>query len=110
MWMALVLPMEILISTYGPSWLKHKKTLWILTVSMSVPALLAVYRHHLHLLAMTTSVNLAVLGTFNTTGFIIVIVCGIDSSVGLLREDVVELLVSRGSTRHYLLLAVTTLN
>ena len=63
----------------------------------------------LQLLVTTTSVSLVVQGMFFTARSI-PIVCRRVSSVEQLREGVVELLVYHGSTRHYPLPPVTTLN
>ena len=76
---------------------------------MTVLVLLVVHRQFLRLLVTTTSVSLVVQSR-SFTARSALIVCGMVSSVEQSREGVVELLVYHGSTRHYPLPPVTTLN
>ena len=108
--MALVLPMEIQENTYGLMLEVFKKILLLFRVKMYVLVLLVVHRQFLLLLVMTTSVSLLVQDILITVGSTMPIVCEMVSSVEQSKEGVVELLVYRGSTRHYLLPPVTTLN
>ena len=109
--MALVLPTEIHESTFGHMLLVYRKTLLLynLMVDSNVLVLPVVHKQFLHLLVVTTFVSLVVLDILTTLQSI-PIVCGMVSSVEQSREGVVELLVYHGSTRHYPLPPVTTLN
>ena len=103
-----VLPVEIHKGTFRHMLLVDRK-FFILMVNMNVLVLPVVHRQFLHLLVVTTFVSLVVLDILTTLQSI-PIVCGMVSSVEQSREGVVELLVYHGSTRHYPLPPVTTLN
>ena len=109
--MALVLPLEIYDSTFGRMLLVYRKTFFYFNGQYECPIVLpVVHKQFLHLLVMTTSVSLLVQDILITVGSTMLIVCGMVSSVEQSKEGVVELLVYHGSTRHYPLPPVTTLN
>ena len=108
--MVLALQEEILVSMYGHSLLAYKHIVLILSIMLFALVPLVAVKPLLHLLVVTTFVSLVVLKILIAIGSTMLIVCGMVSSVEQSREDVVELLVYHGSTRHYPLPPVTTLN
>ena len=109
--MALVLPVETHENTYGLTLEVYKKILFLSRVNSNVLALLAAHRQLLYLLVVTIFVSLVVQEILRTVGFMMLTICAwMVSSVEQSREGAVELLVYHGSTRHYLLPPVTTLN
>ena len=92
MQMVLVLQGEILVSIYGHLLLAYKQILLILSIMLLALVPLVALKPLLHLLVVTTFVSLVVKDTIRAVGFIMLIVCGMVSSVEQLRECVVELL------------------
>ena len=108
--MVLALQEKVLVSMYGHLLLVYKQILSVLLVLWFALVPLVAVKPLLHLLVVTTFVSLVVRDIIRAVGSTMLIICGMVSSVEQSREGVVKLLVYHGSTRHYPLPPVTTLN